>query len=244
MKKITYTLTSLLLFFSVSIYAQNLKLSYNEEDVSNAEINIEGNADEDLKVVINITNTSDTEIQIKIRKRVIEDIAGSVNTFCLGECFSPSVEVSPNPFSIGPEQTTTSNDFYVEFFPQGNIGSAKITYDVFNVSNEEDKVIVTLNFTIQEPTWINTLGNNIGMSAFPNPLTSNEVRINYTFQTDLTNVKVTVRNILGMLVAQKEISNKSGAIDFNLNNLPNGLYLYSIESGGKKIITKKLMINR
>ena len=83
-------------------------------------------------------------------------------------------------FPIGAGQTTTSSDFYVEFYPQGNSGTAKISYEVFNISDEDDKASITINFSIQEGTGITpqTLGASI--FAYPNPVESNVLNISYS----------------------------------------------------------------
>jgi len=244
MKHFFYILTGLVLTFSFKANAQNIKLYYSEDEVSNSEITVEGTPSRDLKVVINISNTSSSDIQIKIKKRVIEDIEGSANTFCLGECFSPTVEESPNPFTIGAGQTTTSSDFYVEFYPQGNSGTAKIMYEVFNVNDEEDMASVTINFSIQEGTSISEQTLNTSIFAYPNPVESNVLNISYSKNIQNFDSKITVKNIVGVTLIERKIQQKNGNVSFDVSSLANGIYLYSIERNGKVLVTKKLIVNQ
>ncbi|HOP02826.1 MAG TPA: T9SS type A sorting domain-containing protein [Tenuifilaceae bacterium] len=243
MKQLFYIFAGLIIVATSSVSAQNIKLFYNEEDISNSEITIDGTPSRDLKVVINITNTSSSDIQIKIRKRVIENIEGSTNTFCLGECFSPSVEESPNPFTIAAGQTTTSSDFYVEFYPDGNVGTAKIAYEVFNINDENDKAGVTINFNIQEGTSIAHLDLSAMISAYPNPVESNILNISYSCMQH-ADAKVTVRNIVGVTLLERKIEQENGKIMIDVSSLPNGIYLYSIEQDGRIVATKKLLVNK
>ena len=237
-------LISLIISISAQLFSQNLVLTYNEEDVSNSEFTVEGvPADNLIKTVIYITNKAEETVNIKVKRTASDVIEGTYNSFCLGSCYPPTTDVAENPFPIDAEATTTKNDFYIEFYPENFEGESTISFEIWDIDNAENKVTFTVTYSISAPTTISILGNTNSLTAFPNPLTSNILRINYTIHTDLSNVKVTIRNILGMMVAQKEISNKLGAIDFNLNNLHKGLYLYSLESGSKIILTKKLMVN-
>ncbi len=229
---------------TLTVNGQNIKLLYNEEDVSNSEITVEGTPSRDMKVIINISNTSSSDIQVKIKKRVIENIEGSENTFCLGECFSPTVEESPNPFTIGAGQTTTSSDFYVEFYPQGNSGNAKISYEVFNISDEDDKASITINFSIQEGTGITPQTLVPSIFAYPNPVESNVLNISYSRNILNSDAKITVKNIVGVTLLERKIQQENGNVSFDVSSLANGIYLYSVEQDGKILATKKLLVNK
>lgn len=238
-------LISLIISITSQLAAQNLVLTYNEEDVSNSEFTVEGVPTDNLiKTVIYITNKAEEAVNIKVKRTGSEVVEGTYNSFCLGSCYPPTTDEAENPLTIEAGATTSKDDFYLEFYPENFEGESTISFEIWDIDDTENKVTFTVTFSIHTPTGISASAKFTALTAYPNPMTSNDLKINYSLQPELANVKVTVRNILGMLVAQKEITNKSGAIDFNLINLPNGLYLYSIESGGKKIITKKLMINR
>ncbi len=226
-----------------SFISLSVLLFYNDIEVSNGEINInEPTSDGEIKVVINIKNNSAQAIDVKVRKNVRNDIDGAENTFCLGSCFDPTVTESPTSLTIEAGETTGSDDFYILFLPHENTGEAQIIYDVFNVDDTNDMSSVTLNFTIV-PTGINALKKEVFISAFPNPAYGTSLFINYSLP-QFEQASISICNILGVEIYNESIMNTSGKIEVDISRLPKGIYLYSLESNGRKLSTNKLMIAR
>ncbi|MEO9569609.1 MAG: T9SS type A sorting domain-containing protein [Polaribacter sp.] len=93
---------------------------------------------------------------------------------------------------------------------------------------------------------ITTLGfsqeNSIdGLSAAPNPFTSN-TKISFSSSSNSA-IFFTVKNVLGKTVYKKNIKTKTGknTIAFYKENLPTGMYIYSIRDKNK-IISKRFVI--
>lgn len=80
-----------------------------------------------------------------------------------------------------------------------------------------------------------------GLSAAPNPFT-NSTTISFS-AASTSNVFFSVKNVLGKTVYRKSIPVKLGrnTINFYKNNLPTGIYIYSIQDK-KKIISKRFVI--
>ncbi|OAD45007.1 T9SS type A sorting domain-containing protein [Polaribacter atrinae] len=79
------------------------------------------------------------------------------------------------------------------------------------------------------------------LSAAPNPFT-NSTKISFSSDANKT-VYFTVKNVLGKTVFKKSIQIKPGKnnIPFYKDNLPTGMYIYSIQDN-KKTISKRLVI--
>jgi len=79
------------------------------------------------------------------------------------------------------------------------------------------------------------------LSASPNPFT-NTTKISFT-STKNTHIFFTIKNVLGNTVYKKNIQIKKGknSIPFYKNNLPSGVYIYSIQNQ-KKTFSKRLVI--
>lgn len=79
------------------------------------------------------------------------------------------------------------------------------------------------------------------VSAAPNPFT-NSTRINFTSSNN-SSVHLSVKNVLGKTVFKQKITVKLGknSIPFYKNNLPSGIYIYSIQYK-KKITSKRFVI--
>lgn len=93
--------------------------------------------------------------------------------------------------------------------------------------------ITSLGFSQEKPLE--------SLSAAPNPFT-NSTKISFT-STANSNVFFSVKNVLGKTVFRKKIKTKSGknTIPFYKNDLPSGMYIYSIQNK-KKIISKRFVI--
>ena len=80
-----------------------------------------------------------------------------------------------------------------------------------------------------------------GLSAAPNPFT-NSTKISFKSVTNST-IFFSVKNVLGKTVFRKSIKIKAGknTIPFYKNDLPAGMYIYSIQDK-KKTISKRLVI--
>lgn len=79
------------------------------------------------------------------------------------------------------------------------------------------------------------------LSAAPNPFT-NSTKITFN-STNKSKVIFNVKNVLGKTVFKKTLTSKIGknSIPFYKNDLPIGIYIYSIQDK-KKIISKRFVI--
>ena len=80
-----------------------------------------------------------------------------------------------------------------------------------------------------------------GLSAAPNPFSSS-TNISFLSSTK-SNIYFTVKNVLGKTVFRQNITVKPGknSIPFYKNDLPTGMYIYSIQDK-KNTISKRLVI--
>tara|TARA_B110001454_G_C12711572_1_gene430935 strand:- start:1179 stop:1499 length:321 start_codon:yes stop_codon:yes gene_type:complete len=80
-----------------------------------------------------------------------------------------------------------------------------------------------------------------GLSAAPNPFT-NSTKISFTSTSNL-NIFFTVKNVLGKTVLKKSLAIKPGKnyISFYKNDLPTGIYIYSIQDKNR-MISKRFVI--
>ncbi len=96
--------------------------------------------------------------------------------------------------------------------------------------------------TIEKQTEINT-------SLYPNPAKTN-VSIDFIVEPEnLPNVKVELYNLTGILQSKLDYSvdynnsNGQGTINCNIENIPNGYYIITIDNGKRKI-AKPFIVNR
>ncbi|WP_299050832.1 T9SS type A sorting domain-containing protein [uncultured Polaribacter sp.] len=98
--------------------------------------------------------------------------------------------------------------------------------------------IIFLSITLLGFSQEKTIDN---VFAAPNPFT-NSTTINFT-ASNISTVNFSVRNVLGKTVLKKNIWVTFGknTIAFYKNDLPSGIYIYSIQDK-KKIISKRFII--
>lgn len=79
------------------------------------------------------------------------------------------------------------------------------------------------------------------VKAYPNPLT---VKTNFTFISSKSQaIAVTVKNLVGNTIFATKTKIRKGlnTIPFERNNLPKGMYIYSIQTDSE-IVSKRLVI--
>jgi hypothetical protein len=77
------------------------------------------------------------------------------------------------------------------------------------------------------------INTDIVVSAYPNPA-ADEVRVPFTLKT-AADVNVTLSNVMGQVVKSQNMGStaKAEAV-FSTSNLPNGVYIYTVEANGQR----------
>lgn len=193
------------------------------------------------KLHIDIANTTSSDMAIYVRKNVISATSGQQNSFCIGSCYPPSTMESTESYPLTSNDTTHA--FYAEFSHGNAVGQTVVEYTVFDRGNSENtsKITVTFNVTsggtaVLQPT------HSISLTGFPNPATSGYISFKVEGLNSLENNRIVIRNILGVTV--KSIDANSNLIRANIDDLPNGIYLYTLEQNGKNLATKRFLVRK
>ncbi|MGB4229954.1 MAG: T9SS type A sorting domain-containing protein, partial [Bacteroidales bacterium] len=80
------------------------------------------------------------------------------------------------------------------------------------------------------------------ISIYPNPA-NDYVNVNIISPVS-TNAIINISNILGQQVYSESINVKAGStnVNINVNNLPAGMYIFSLQAEGKFLKTQKIII--
>jgi hypothetical protein len=236
---------SLLLFCFIYMaallaYSQSLQLSDSAGPIANNSTRLKyglPGADEIVSFVF-VKNTTTDSISVKVKKVELFAQHGTSNVFCWGLCFSPDVFVSPDPITIHAGETNVT-DFSGHYIPTGVLGISTIRYVFFNTNNPSDSVCVNIDFDTYAE-GINNLPDGTLSNAYPNPA-NNSVSFNYSASQN-SDAKLIIRNVLGTIVREVDITNNSGKLSLNTSELADGVYFYSFLVDGKSQVTKKLVI--
>lgn len=195
-----------------------------------------------IESYVNVTNNAAAALDVKVKKVEIELLDNTMNTFCWGEsCFPPAIFVSPNSITIEPGATEDS--FRGEYYPQGNIGTSTMMYVFFDANNPDDSVSVYVDYTAgyvgleEDP-----VANKPEVNAYPNPANA-FTNIEYALPSiHQGQSRIVVRNVLGEIVKEVQLNKRKGKIQFDVNDLKQGVYLYSLVLENEQLITRKLIV--
>ena len=244
MKK-NFTFLLFLTIFSCGIFAQSLQLKTHTGAVvtNGSTIFVKwnyGDTTTDVFVELKMQNTSATAANYKAIK--INKVLPGVQTsyFCFaGGCFPDTVTVSPTQLSLAAGQEVT--DFSAHIKPNAATGNSVVYYKFYNVANPRDTVCVF----VQTQIWHLGINNNSGdiadlSTAYPNPANTH-FTVDYKLHEQGT-ARLILQNILGSTVREEILSAESGKIQMNVSDLPEGIYMYSLNVNGKAISARKLLI--
>jgi len=204
--------------------------------------NVWGNTDANyIQAAGTVENISNQTIVAKVRAQEISIVPGSLNYFCWAQCYEPGVLLSPSAVTLEPGQRMDA--FYGDYVPQGQPGTTTMKYCFFNVANENDSICGIVNFSAS-PVGIEDVLNSgkPGISAaYPNPA-ERDIAINYAIGAGAGQIEVF--SMLGKLVKTVRLQDLAGTVKLNVEDLPEGMYLYKLIANGKSIQTRKFLVAR
>lgn len=228
-------------FAAVYGIAQSISLADSTGPLANGATIVRTGTPDALEIVayVFVKNNTANALDIHLKKVELSMVAGSINTFCWGACFGPSVYQTPNPFTVAGN-TTDSVNFTGHYTPMGTPGISYMRYVFFNAANPNDSAWVNVDFHafplgLDSPVVAANLSN-----AYPNPASNLAY---FTYSMNGSNAaKVLVRNILGTTVREVALSGSEGKAALQVSDLPDGVYFYSLMADGKMLQTRKLVV--
>lgn len=227
--------------FSYYGYSQSLTLADSTGPIANnGNVTWQGHiTDDEIVSHIFVTNTTNSPIDVLVKKVEISLIYGSVNTFCWGVCFAPTVYVSPAPLTVNALKTDSVN-FSGHYSPLGFVGASVVRYVFFDQAHPNDSVCVNVRYDAFYLGVNNQTTKNILSGAYPNPA-NNTVNFDYSLNTENTG-SVIIRNLVGSVVKQSILTSSEGKLSVFTGDLPEGIYFYSLDVDGKTMTTRKLIV--
>jgi hypothetical protein len=87
-------------------------------------------------------------------------------------------------------------------------------------------------------------GDRIYVSQlYPNPAVD-FAQVDYQFSGNNQEVKITIYNVLGLVVKEIDLDKDDRSVKISLRELNSGLYMYQLLVDGKPVATKKLMVRK
>jgi hypothetical protein len=136
---------------------------------------------------------------------------------------------------------TTANNrvMNVHYYPNGTPGQSTVTVKLTEDAYPNDPIYLTWTGIVSTAS-VESKTQIISFTAFPNPA-KDVIKITYNFSNTDEQTEIILYNALGEQVSVKTLTSNSGTVKFD-DNLPNGMYFYSINSGGEILATKKIVL--
>jgi Secretion system C-terminal sorting domain len=80
-------------------------------------------------------------------------------------------------------------------------------------------------------------------NIYPNPA-SQFATIDYTIQHNFSSASISFYNLLGKQIGEFELNKSTDKLRVNVSNWDSGIYMYKLTVDGRKVSTKKLLVNR
>ena len=235
------TITTVIITLSVN--AQSLQLLNKENEIiedSSITLHAEEGANA-IECYIHVKNITVDYIEVKVKKKIIEDLGETQNVFCwAGHCYPPQVFVSPLSDTILPDSINDS--FHATLKLNGATGNCKMMYVFFDVNNESDSIAITVNYTtdntgiIDFKRYVNSFSE-----ASPNPANS-FFSIAYAFTNKVENAKIAVSSLSGVNLEEISLNSLKGTISVHTQQFAEGTYLYSLIVNNIVFKTNKLIV--
>jgi hypothetical protein len=240
---------TLLLLFCVSLFSGVFAQSFSLMDTNGVAIAAGSTiqfvglpTDEVIQAIVYVKNVSAEAKDVKVKKVIHagDTLAGTVNTFCWGLCFPPTIYVSPSTQNILPGDTC--KQFYGDYTPSNVTGISKITYVFYDVNNTNDSVAVVVKYN-GSPSGIkdDLIGQVKFSAAYPNP-SANVVYTDYSIPESVSRASIVITNMLGSKVKEVYLYDRSGKARISVSDLINGIYFYSLIADDQLLQTRKFVV--
>jgi hypothetical protein len=242
MKKIILSFFFISFLVSSGVSAQGLLVVTDllNNDVTGSTISIDtSNIDAStMDVYLNVTNNSEQELNLYVRRIINSSVNSSTNSFCFGICYPVTTDTS-NAVAVAPGNSTS---FSSDYSPNLGSGLTSITYEFYDNRTTGTPITaqVTINFRVS-PVGITHESKAFNISAaFPNP-SSASTSFEYNIPVGNSG-KIILRNLIGSIVSEVVLEKPAGRAALNTNDLPEGVYFYSFIVESKAVLTKKLVV--
>lgn len=237
-------ISAILVCFTIFAFSQSLEIYHDGVLVpGESAITVLGDPSDPLiEIEVDVKNISTDTINVIAKKFEISVIPGSTNMFCWLQCFPPFVFEAPNPDTLYPGEV--SSEFNGEYAPAGNAGITIMRYTFFDQNNPNDSVCFYTHF-FASSVGVEEIGNEtVSVSnAYPNPASS-QTSFDYVLPQSASSATIRIHNLLGAVVREAVLTERSGKATIDISGLNDGVYFYSVVVNNQTIETKRLIVSR
>lgn len=187
-------------------------------------------------------NLTDQDLNVLVKKEVIEDLEGVTNYFCWGLCFGPDTYVSPNPVAVPANSVTSVGALsFHAMFDDAVFGKVQVRYSAYDERHPEDAVTINVIFHKSGEGVHEVSAVRFGQ-AYPNPASS---VVNFDYNINASDrASVSVYNLLGQEVKSQQVNGVQGHLSVSVADLNEGIYFCKLFVNGCAVSTEKFVVKK
>lgn len=187
-------------------------------------------------------NLTDQDLNVLVKKEVIEDLEGVTNYFCWGLCFGPDTYVSPNPVAVPANSVTSVGALsFHAMFDEDVFGKVQVRFSAYDERHPEDAVTINVIFHKSGEGVHEVSAVRFGQ-AYPNPASS---VVNFDYNINASDrASVSVYNLLGQEVKSQQVNGVQGHLSVSVADLNEGIYFCKLFVNGCAVSTEKFVVKK
>ncbi len=248
-------LFSLSLIASAGLFAQSFQLmDHNDVDISGTTHYEYGNTTDLAATKFHVKNLTGSSKNFAVRVTLQYNPYTNCDlAICFGtNCYSAGgTDYSMQIVNSGQGEAVASGATYndLKIAPLTWMWSAPATdslvwtvtvFDENNVSDSASAIIVWRDNTALSLEELSA--NDVEISAYPNPVSGNEVTVAYELSKSVDNAELVVFDLVGKELNTYALNTNENKLNINVSNLNSGVYFYAIKVNGKSLKTERLIV--
>ena len=201
------------------------------------------NSSMELQFDLHIINTTDADINVVAQ---MSESSIGMNYLCWGNCYAPGTLEASNVVAAGGEGIFNGHCMVIDadgnLLPVGT--EIKMVYTFFDERNPDEKYVFNVNFKYESKESIVDYNSvDVFSNAYPNPANST-VSFDYNMPFDVNSASVAIYNMMGQEVVRQDLNLGGSRVDFNVSDLNEGVYFYSLIINNQTVKTNKFVVSR
>lgn len=223
-------------------------LNEEGEMVNGHTLYVSGDVTSEVDLGIGLNTVSTTDQFVHMRRYEMGVLPGTANYFCWDLCWLPADAGTYPTWMANSAQYLTANTPYTGFHayydPNGIAGESVFRFVWFSPSNDDDSTYVDIVFNAGT-VGISESGSAVrSFSAFPNPANNSDVTLTYDLASAPAGAKLVVYNMLGERTLSRTLGTAQGRVTLRTGELPAGVFFATLESNGKALATRRVVVTR
>ena len=188
-----------------------------------------------------LRNLTSSDVNVIVEKDVVDNLAGTSNYYCWGQCFDQSVFVS-DPVEM--QANSVTDEYALSFhvtFDEDVFGKVHMRYIAYDENDYAHRITINVIFNKSDVGVHETAAVRFG-HAYPNPASS-MVSFDYNLNAG-DKASVVVYNLLGQEVMKQSVNALQGRFTISVANLNDGIYFCNLFVNGCAVKTEKFVVKK